>query len=137
MKIPFRRTVFFAFLVAVSQASFAADFYLKITDAKGESKIVTCPNSTCDIKDLAVGNYKIQQTDQAGNPVTTLLALDHQIKSPRDAASGLATGKRTHKPVSLLTADSSGVSNISITEANSTLSVQDHNSSRSNKTGSK
>lgn len=47
-------------------------------------------------------------TTEGGKTVTNQYTLQdcfvtalHEIKSPRDAASGLATGKRMHKPISL------------------------------------
>jgi hypothetical protein len=63
------------------------------------------------------------------------------VKSPRDAASGMATGKRQHSPVTVrkeldksspgmaATADADG-------DGSPATAAQDHNSSRSNKTGS-
>lgn len=126
--------VLFSIFLGVSASSFAADFFLKFTNAAGESKIVSCPNGTCAVSDLAVGEYKVEQTDKEGKPVSNPLVLEHQVKSPRDAASGLATGKRQHKP---LMTDTTGSFSVSITEASSMVSVQDHNSSRSNKTATK
>lgn len=128
--------ILFSIFACVSTSSFAADIYLKFTGTNGQSKIVSCPNATCAVSDLAVGEYKVEQTDKEGKAVSSPLVLNHEIKSPRDAASGLATGKRTHKPIRMTT-DTTGVFNVSITEANSTVSVQDHNSSRSNKTATK
>ena len=31
-----------------------------------------------------------------------ILGVEHSVKSPRDAASGLATGRRQHKPFTFL-----------------------------------
>lgn len=130
------QAILFSIFAVVSAPGFAADIYLKFTGVNGESKIVSCPNATCVISDLAVGEYKVEQTDKDGKAVSTPLVLNHQVKSPHDAASGQATGKRTHKPMRMTT-DTTGVFNVSITEAGTAVSVQDHNSSRSNKTGSK
>ncbi|MBK8188806.1 MAG: hypothetical protein IPK77_17010 [Cellvibrio sp.] len=124
--------LFFVFFVGISSSSFAADMYLKFTGVNGESKIVSCPDATCVISDLAVGEYKVEQTDKDGKAISNPVVLSHEVKSPRDAASGLATGKRTHKPMKMIT-DSTGVFTLSITELNTVVAVQDHNSSRSNK----
>jgi type VI secretion system secreted protein Hcp len=34
-----------------------------------------------------------------GDPLIPVLSLEHQVTSPRDSASGQATGKRVHKPL--------------------------------------
>lgn len=135
-KITSLQILLFSIFVAVSASSFAADMHLKFTGVNGESKIVSCPDGTCVVSDLAVGEYKVEQTDKDGKAVSSPVVLSHEVKSPRDAASGLATGKRTHKPIRMTT-DATGVFSVSITEANTTVTAQDHNSSRSNKTGSK
>src|SRR5262245_40229383 len=44
--------------------------------------------------------FKAESTQVAGK--TEALEFGYEIVSPRDAASGLATGKRQHKPVRLL-----------------------------------
>jgi hypothetical protein len=55
-------------------------------------------------------------------------ALSGEVKTPRDAASGQATGKRQHKPASVPAVDADGDG-----EAEGATKAQDHNSSRSNK----
>jgi hypothetical protein len=135
-KITSLQIFLFSVFVGVSASSFAADMYLKFTGVNGESKIVLCPNSSCEVSDLAVGEYKVEQTDKEGKAVSNPVVLSHEVKSPRDAASGLATGKRTHKPIRMTT-DATGVFSVSITEADTVVSAQDHNSTRSNKTGNK
>lgn len=83
-------------------AAFAAsDMYIKISDVKGESKVVHCLAGACALSDLAAGAYQVQVCDEKGAAVSSSTALSHSIKSPRDAASGLATGRRMHKPMTL------------------------------------
>lgn len=69
-------------LVAAAPASAAIDAYLKIEDAKGQQ-----------VKGSGQGKW-------AGwIPVTNAAYSD--IASPRDAQSGMASGKRMHKPFSI------------------------------------
>ena len=50
---------------------------------------------------LANGTPVRADTQTAGREdQIEVIATNYQIKSPRDAASGLPTGKRMHKPVS-------------------------------------
>jgi hypothetical protein len=43
-------------------------------------------------------NLHILRDDELDTVSGGLIAASHEIVSPRDAASGLATGKRSHKP---------------------------------------
>lgn len=79
----------------------ATDMHIKITDVKGESRLVHCPSSSCSVSGLAAGTYQVQVCDENGVAVSSSSALSHSVKSPRDAASGLATGKRMHKPMTI------------------------------------
>ncbi len=79
----------------------ATDMHIKITDVKGESRLVHCPASSCSVSGLAAGTYQVQVCDENGVAVSSSSALSHSVKSPRDAASGLATGKRMHKPMTI------------------------------------
>lgn len=72
---------------------------------------------------LATGNAQAAGSAEAANTE----ASSSGIKSPRDAASGLPTGKRQHMPVSTGDVDGDGRSD---------AKAQDYNSSRSNKTAS-
>ena len=77
----------------------ASDMYIKIGDIKGESKVVHCPAGTCTVSGLAAGTYQVQVCDAKGVAVSSSVGLSHAVISPRDAASGLPTGKRQHKPM--------------------------------------
>lgn len=79
----------------------AADMFIKISDVKGESRVVSCPSGVCTLSDVASGSYQVQVCDEKGGAVSSSVSLSHSVVSPRDAASGLATGKRMHKPMTL------------------------------------
>jgi type VI secretion system secreted protein Hcp len=53
-------------------------------------------NAYLTLKGQKQGTLKGMSTRE--KDATTVVAFSHQIMSPRDAASGLATGKRMHKP---------------------------------------
>lgn len=83
----------------ISSSSFAAlNSYLQIKGSKGSSQIVSCPNGVCTIPSLVADTYTVSLVDAQGKPVSTSDTMSCAIKSPRDSASGLATGKRMHKP---------------------------------------
>lgn len=81
----------------------AADMYLKIDGVKGESKIVSCPGGTCVLEGLTAGDYELHPCDQTGNPLATQVVLyEVPAMQTREAGSGMATGKRQHKPVRMI-----------------------------------
>ena len=90
-----------ALSVLLSVNAMAADMFIKISDSKGESRVITCPNGVCTLNDVASGSYQVQVCDEKGNAVSSSASLSQSIKSPRDSASGLATGKRMHKPMTI------------------------------------
>jgi hypothetical protein len=47
------------------------------------------------------GKYSVLECDATGKAVTSKSKWEYSVVSPRDAASGLATGKRMHKPLTL------------------------------------
>jgi type VI secretion system secreted protein Hcp len=51
--------------------------------------------------DAAAGSVQITGQHQGAIGPINLQAVSHEIVSPRDAASGLATGKRQHKPITI------------------------------------
>jgi hypothetical protein len=51
---------------------------------------------------MATGKVEKVASDSSSQP-TVQPADQHEVKSPRDAASGLATGKRQHKPMTMTT----------------------------------
>lgn len=84
-----------------SASSFAAlNSYLKIEGTKGSSQVVSCPNGVCVVPTLIADTYTFSVVDAQGKSVAVSSAMSCDVKSPRDAASGLATGKRQHKPMS-------------------------------------
>ena len=54
------------------------------------------------LKGQKSGEIKGSVTQKGRENKIMVFAFDHEIVSPRDAASGLPTGKRMHKPVKLL-----------------------------------
>lgn len=144
----FRLLALLAALFALpAMASAATDMYLKLTGVKGETKIVRCVNGACVVDGLAPGKYKVEVCDAKGAVIPSNLALEYSVKSPRDAASGQATGRRQHEPIRITqTPGATATNEIVITDAGSQVSIQiptdtgapkaqDHNSSRSNKSG--
>lgn len=77
----------------------AADMFIKVSDSKGVSRVISCPGSVCTLNDASAGSYQVQVCDEKGSAVSSSVSLSHSVVSPRDAASGLATGKRMHKPM--------------------------------------
>lgn len=112
----------------VSFNAFAAsDMYIKLGDIKGESKVVHCPAGTCALSGLAAGTYQVQVCDEKGMAVSSNVALSHSVTSPRDAASGLATGKRQHKPLAITkewNKSSPQLFSLVVTESGSSVTIQ-------------
>ncbi len=126
-------------------ASAASDMHLKLGGVKGEARIVPCPSGVCVIDGLAPGSYTVQVCDANGVVIPSDVELACAVKSPRDAASGQATGKRQHQPsiriskqasatpTNVLTVAEAGTQvTLTVTTA-ATAPAQDHNSTRSNK----
>ena len=61
------------------------------------------PNSpaACVVDGLAVGSYTVLVCDAQGKVVPSNITLDHTVVSPRDQATGMASGKRMHKPITI------------------------------------
>lgn len=55
-------------------------------------------NAYLRLKGQKQGDIKGSVTQKGREGTIKVLAVDHEIVSPRDAASGLPTGKRQHKP---------------------------------------
>jgi hypothetical protein len=82
-----------------STSSFAAlNSYLQIKGSKGSSQVISCPNGACVIPTLAADTYTVSVVDAQGKATSVEGKYECSVVSPRDAASGLATGKRMHKP---------------------------------------
>ena len=104
-----------------SSASFAAtDTYLQLKGSKGSSQVISCPNGTCSIQTLVADSYTVSVVDAQGKSAPVNGKYECTIVSPRDAASGLPTGKRMHKPF-VITKEMS-VSSIDIAEDETNLS---------------
>ena len=88
-----------ALLPALSSA--AADMYLQIKDARGQARVVACASGACVVDGLAAGTYTVLVCDAQGKVVPTNITLDQTIVSPRDTATGQASGKRMHKPITI------------------------------------
>lgn len=86
----------------ISSSSFAAlNSYLQIKGSKGSSQIVSCPNGVCTVPTLAADTYTVSVVDEKGTAAPVDGKYECSVVSPRDAASGLATGKRMHKPFTI------------------------------------
>lgn len=119
----------------------ASDVYIKFDDINGESKLVHCPGGTCTLGSMPAGTYQIQLTDEKGAPVSTGAELSYAVSAPRDAASGLPTGKRQHKPLRIAPVAQRDKASpklypMVIADDGSQVVIQavGHNSTRSNKT---
>jgi hypothetical protein len=90
-----------AAIASVAQAA-SADYFLKIEGVAGEASsgpIYLKVASSGDLDgDGAPDTAIVRMTCAGGQPVST----HYQVTSPRDAASGLATGKRQHKPITII-----------------------------------
>ena len=58
-------------------------------------------NAYLTIKGEKQGTIKGSVTQKGREGWIAVYAADHEILSPRDAATGLASGKRQHKPISI------------------------------------
>jgi hypothetical protein len=83
-----------------STAAFSAsDIHLQIKSSKGSSQVLSCPNGACVVPSLVADTYTFSIVDAQGKPVSVSSPMSCDVKSPRDSASGLATGKRQHQPI--------------------------------------
>lgn len=113
--------------IVFSVNAMAADMFIKVSDSKGESRVVSCPSGVCTLSDVASGSYQVQVCDEKGGAVSSSVSLSHSIKSPRDSASGLATGKRMHKPMTItksLDKSSPQLFTLVVTEPGSSVTIQ-------------
>ncbi|MDC0718404.1 type VI secretion system tube protein TssD [Nannocystis bainbridge] len=58
-------------------------------------------NAYLRMKGQKVGDIKGSVVKKGRENMIAILSLDHEVSMPRDAASGLATGRRQHKPLVL------------------------------------
>jgi hypothetical protein len=105
-----------------STAAFSAsDIHLQIKNSKGSSQVVSCPNGACVVPSLVADTYTVSVVDAQGKSVSVSSAMSCDVKSPRDSASGLATGKRQHKPIHISTGLSS--SSVVVAQDESNLAI--------------
>jgi hypothetical protein len=110
-------------VMASSTFAASSDFYLQIKGSAGGKDSVqtlSCPNGVCTAPTLAASSYVLTLVDATGKPVPLdKTQYECSVKSPRDAASGLATGKRQYKPM-VITKEMSS-STLVTTEADSNV----------------
>lgn len=58
-------------------------------------------NAYLKLKGEKSGDVKGSVTQKGREDSIMVIALNHEVVSPRDAASGLPTGKRQHKPITI------------------------------------
>ncbi|MEO8306667.1 MAG: hypothetical protein ABI616_01335 [Pseudomonadota bacterium] len=83
------------------QAFAAADYYLKIESGKGEARVVHCTDGSCLVDQLAPGSYTVLVCDAQGKVIPSNVTLEYTVLTAGDRASGVATGKRMHKPLKI------------------------------------
>jgi len=83
-------------------ATAAADMYLQIKDAKGEARVVHCADGACVVDHLAPGPYSVLVCDAQGKVIPSDIKLESTTVGPRDLATGQSSGKRMHKPITIL-----------------------------------
>ena len=82
-------------------ATAAVDMYMQIKDTKGEARVVRCSDGACVVDHLAPGSYSVLVCDAQGKVIPSDTKLEYTTVSPRDLATGQASGKRMHKPITL------------------------------------
>ncbi len=98
------RLFFLVGAMSIATSAFAAlNMYLKIEGSKGGTKkIVSCPDGTCTVSDLAPGEYTVSACTEKGGALSADDQASHTITSPRDVATGQASGKRMHGTVKIV-----------------------------------
>lgn len=101
------------------------DIIVKLEGAKGAVKTAKCPDGACVIDNLKADVYKVStanSTESVGRKdAVEVLELQAAVIAPRDAGSGLATGKRQYNPV-LIRKNSTETGNVVVTEDGSKVS---------------
>jgi hypothetical protein len=90
-----------ALVLAPALAMAGSDMYLKIEGVEGESRVVHCADGACLVDSLAPGKYSVLISDAEGKVVPSDIKLTYSVTSPRDSATGQASGKRMHKPLTI------------------------------------
>ncbi len=85
---------------AAAAAAASADYYLQIKGVAAEGGYTFLDVvSTGDLDGDGLADEAVVRLQCVGADIQT---AEYSIKSPRDAASGQASGKRTHKPVTFV-----------------------------------
>jgi hypothetical protein len=132
MKTKIKLSVLAAFLLLVSfSSSYAAsaDYFLKIEGIDGEAKgksfdLTENSDGSFTVSGIPAGKYKLLYSAKQGKTGMTkresstpeVIEFTCEIKSPRDAASGQASGKRTYKPISISKRIDKGAAGVSLGE---------------------
>lgn len=112
-------------LVAGTAAVAASDYYIKLGGVQGESTERAQAGSSMEVQSWSWGasNPSAARAGAgggAGKASMSDLSATESVKSPRDAASGQATGKRQHKPVAM---DSGGTTGTTAVSADATVAT--------------
>lgn len=82
-------------------ASAAMDMFLKIENAKGEKRVVQMHDGAVMVDGLAAGKYLVTVCDAAGTTIPSDVTLSYTVITARETGSGMATGRRMHKPLAI------------------------------------
>ena len=82
-----------ALVPSVAFAARSVDMFLRLEDLKGEARIVRCPDGACNVTGLAPGKYMVSVCDAKGAEVKMDAALEYTVLTAREAGSGMATGR--------------------------------------------
>ena len=109
-----------------ASAGRSADVYVKVQPVKGQQRVIRCLDGMCTIGNLAPGKYMVSLCDASGTDVAAEAAMTYSVISPRDAASGMASGKRQHSPMTITKEWNRALPEnmIDVAEGGSTLDLQ-------------
>jgi type VI protein secretion system component Hcp len=112
-------------LFAAVSAFAASDYYLKLGDIKGESA-EHAAQATLQVSAFSWGANQAgsSHTVSGGGKASMQDLSVTRAAAPRDAASGMPTGKRQHKPV-MLTADGEGAADSAMRTVNVSIPAAD------------
>ena len=90
-----------ALVGSTAPAAASADYYLQIKGVAREAPAGPI-YLLADIGDLDGDGVAEEAVVRLTCAVGALQAVHYNVKSPRDSASGMASGKRTHKPIKII-----------------------------------